>query len=243
MLFRRLIFCAVALGIAVGALLGIGEQFSTAPLIAQAEQYEHADPHHDGAHEHTAWAPADGAPRIGFTIVANACVGIGFALLLMVAMSIAVLARGVPMGPAMGALWGLGGFAAVFVAPGLGLSPEVPGTAAAALTDRQLWWIATVAVAIVALALLIFAPGWKKLPALVLMPLPYLYGAPEPSGGLFAGHAPGDIAALEQIHQQFIWATGLTNLVFWLVLGSVCGWAMRRWVLADSPMREAHAAG
>lgn len=242
MLFRRLIFAAVAIGLAAGALLGIGEQFTTAPLIAHAEHYESAG-HDHGANEHQAWAPADGAPRILFTVVADMGVAIGFALLLMVAMSIAVLARGTPMGPSFGALWGLSGFAAVFLAPALGLSPEVPGTAAAAPTDRQLWWVATVCVAVVALAIVIFAPGWKKLPAPVLMPLPYLSGAPEPAGSPYAGHGPVATAALEQLHQQFIWASGITNLVLWLALGTACGWAMQRWIVPDTPPRGvAHAA-
>ncbi|MGN8200257.1 CbtA family protein [Salinisphaera sp. RV14] len=247
MLFRRLIFLSVAIGLAVGALLGIGEQFTTAPLIAQAEHYEQPAHHHAaGAHsadEVHAWAPADGAPRMLFTIAADIGVAMGFALLLMVAMSVATLARGTPLGPAPGALWGLSGFAAVFVAPALGLSPEVPGTLAAALTDRQLWWAATVAVVIVALAMAVFAPGWKKLPALVLMPLPYLFGAPEPAGSAYAGHGPAATAALEQIHQQFIWASGATNLVLWLVLGTACGWAMRRRIgAAGSPQGMAHVA-
>ena len=38
MLFRRLILSAVLVGALVGALLGLGEQFSTAPLIAAAQE-------------------------------------------------------------------------------------------------------------------------------------------------------------------------------------------------------------
>lgn len=246
MLFRRLIFAASAVGLVVGALLGLGEQFTTAPLIAQAEHYEHAGHHEAGHahadHDHQAWSPADGAPRIVFTIIADGGVAIGFALLLMVAMSTAVAARDMPLGAGHGMLWGAAGFMAVFVAPALGLSPEVPGTAAAALADRQVWWIATVLVASAALAILVFAPRLKKLAALALLPLPYLYGAPTPAGSPYAGHTPAATAALEQIHQQFIWASAATNLVFWLVLGAACGWAAQRWLVPlTAPTHTVHA--
>ena len=118
MLFRRLILSAVLVGALVGALLGLGEQFSTAPLIAAAEHQAEGHGHaHGQEHEHiaqgghghhgdsTAWAPADGAQRIGFTIVTNMGVAIGFSLLLMVAMYIAARGRGAPVNAATGAAW------------------------------------------------------------------------------------------------------------------------------------------
>ncbi|WP_423824032.1 CbtA family protein [Salinisphaera sp. SPP-AMP-43] len=248
MLFRRLIFAAVAVGLVVGALLGLGEQFTTAPLIAQAEHYEHAGHrdagHIQAGHDQDAWAPSDGAQRALFTIAADSGVAIGFALLLMVAMGAAAAARGASLGAGYGALWGAAGFTAVFGAPALGLSPEVPGTAAAALADRQFWWIATVLVVSLALAIIAFAPRLKKLAALVLLPLPYLYGAPQPAGSPYADHNPAAAAALEQIHQQFIWASAVTNLVFWLVLGVACGWAAQRWLVpVVTAPRAAHVPG
>ena len=256
MLFRRLILSAVLVGALVGALLGLGEQFSTAPLIAAAEHQAEGHGHaHGQEHEHsaqgghghhgdgTAWAPADGAQRIGFTIVTNMGVAIGFSLLLMVAMYIAARGRGAPVNAATGAAWGLAGFAVVFVAPSLGLPPEVPGAASAGLTERQLWWLFTAAVTAAALAIAVFAPGWRKLPALVLLPLPYLFGAPEMPASPYGGHDAATAAALETIHGQFVWAAGLTNAVFWLVLGVACGWAMQRWVLDRDVIGGAHAAG
>src|ERR1700745_2045609 len=44
-----------------------------------------------------------------------------------------------------GLFWGLAGFATFTLAPGLGLPPELPGTEAAPLLQRQLWWVTTAA--------------------------------------------------------------------------------------------------
>ena len=97
MLFRRLILCAVAIGVVAGVVLGLAEQVTTAPLIEAAEQYEVADhaaaDHHH--HDH-AWAPADGGQRVFFTVVASVGVAIGFALMLLVAMSLARVLHGRP---------------------------------------------------------------------------------------------------------------------------------------------------
>lgn len=255
MLFRRLILAAVAIGIVVGVLLSVGQQFSTVPIIAAAETYEqpaepaHATsaPTHGDSHQHShghdeagSWAPADGLERMVFTVLADVGVAIGFGILLLVLMALARSTLGATISPVTGALWGAAGFGAVFLAPAFGLSPEVPGTAAAALGSRQSWWIATVAIVAVALALIAFAPGYKKLGALVLLPLPYLFGAPEPSGALFAGHGPEEVAALEQLHGRFIVATGVVNAAFWVVLGVACGWAMRRWISVEP--HPSHAA-
>lgn len=255
MLFRRLILSAVAIGVVVGILLSVGQQFTTVPIITAAETYEQpAEPAatapahaHGEAHQHShshgeapAWAPADGGERMVFTVLADVGVAIGFGILLLVVMALARNTLGASIGPATGALWGAAGFVAIFAAPALGLSPEVPGTAAAALGSRQAWWITTVAIVAIALALIAFAPGYKKLGALVLLPLPYLFGAPEADGPLFADHGPDAVAALEQLHTRFIIATGAVNAVFWVVLGVACGWAMRRWMSVEQ--RPSHAA-
>lgn len=253
MLFRRLILSAVAVGVVVGALLSVGQQFSTVPIIAAAETYEQpAEPAHatttpaqGDSHQHShddaeSWAPADGLERMMFTVLADVGVAIGFGILLLVLMALAQSTLGATISPVTGALWGAAGFGAVFLAPAFGLSPEVPGTAAAALGSRQSWWIATMVIAAVALALIAFAPGYKKLGALVLLPLPYLFGAPEADGPLFAGQGPEAVAALEQLHGRFIVATGLVNAVFWVVLGVACGWVMRRWISVEQ--RPSHAA-
>ena len=237
MLFRRLILCAVAIGVVAGVVLGLAEQVTTAPLIEAAEQYEVADHAAAGHHHHDhAWAPADGGQRVFFTVVASIGVAIGFALMLLVAMSLARALHGRATTPLRGLVWGAGAFGVVFVAPALGLAPELPGAPAADLAARQLWWIATVGLVGFSLWTVIFVPGRMKWAALLLLPLPYLYGAPLPSA------EPGSTnAALVTLHQQFVWATAGTNLVLWVILGVLCGWAMQRWIapaLINTPRPE-----
>lgn len=239
MLFIRLVFIAFATSIIVGAVLGLVEQFTTVPVILHAERYEHAETGHAhdataAAHEeHThesAWEPSDGFERTVFTVIADMSVVFGFSLLLMVFMCAATHVRGTPVSPGNGALWGFAAFLVVFLAPAFGLPPETPGTFSAPLIERQLWWLATVVIAALSLGALVFAHGRWKLIAFVLIPWPYLLGAPEIAGSKFAGHGAAEIAALEDLGRQFIWTTGLTNFVLWLVLGTVGGWALKRWV-------------
>ena len=241
MLFRRLVFTAFAMAIVLGAAFGIVQQFTTVPIILHAEQYEHSEvaethqasteQHAHHTHEH-AWEPSDGQERTIFTLIADMAVVFGVSLMLMVFMCAAEHVRGMPVGPGRGALWGLAAFIAVFLAPAFGLPPETPGILAAPLADRQLWWLATVLIAMVSLGLLVFAHGWRKLLAFALVPLPYLVGAPEITDSKFAGHGAAEVDALEHLGQQFIWATGLSNLLLWLVLGIVGGWALKRWAVS-----------
>lgn len=239
MLFRRLILCAVVIGIAAGVLLGLTEQTTTAPIIAAAEQYEHAGHAHEGhGHHHVAaWAPDNGAERVVFTIIAGVGVAIGFALMLLVAMCMARVLHGHRPTMRAGLLWGLGAFACVFAAPAIGLPPELPGAAAADLTARQIWWVAAVGATGVSLWLLVFVSRAWKWAGLALLPLPYVYGAPQPA----AGHSPvaggPNAEMLARLHESFVWATSSTNLALWLVLGLGCAWAMQRWIspaLADA---------
>lgn len=119
------------------------------------------------------------------------------------------------------------GFLAVFVAPSLGLPPEVPGSAAAPLEARQLWWVFTVLMVVAGLGLVGLARGWMKLAGIPLLAIPYLF-VPAHEGPLFSHPDPQAVAALTELHQQFIWATGVTNLVFWLLAGVLSAIALKR---------------
>ena len=235
MLFRRLILCAVVIGMAAGVVLGLTEQVTTAPIIAAAEQYEtvgHAHAHAGHAHHHhdSAWAPDDGAERMVFTVIASVGAAIGFALMLLVAMCLARLLHDHRPTVGAGMLWGLAAFAWVFVAPAIGLPPELPGAAAADLTARQLWWVAAVASAGLSLWLLVFVSRAWKWAGLALLPLPYVYGAPQPAASPAAMPDGAAGQALARLHESFVWATSGTNLGLWLVLGLGCAWAMQRWI-------------
>jgi len=221
--FRKLLTAALWSGVLAGLLLTAAQSLQVIPTLLQAEAYEQhalatnpplqsASAGHSDHAAHAAWQPQNGWQRTFFTAVANAGLAIGFALLLGAAM----LFRGHEKNWRRGLLWGAAGFAVFFVAPSLGLPPEVPGTAAAQLGDRQAWWLLTVLASGSGLALLVFAgKAPVKLLGVLLLLLPHLIGAPQPQ--LPVSSAPADLA------QTFIYATTLTNAVFWLALGGLMG--------------------
>ncbi|MEO6352908.1 MAG: CbtA family protein, partial [Burkholderiaceae bacterium] len=155
--------------------------------------------------------------RTAFTVLANISLAVGFGLML----GAALFLRNDAGGWRSGLLWGLAGYAVFFVAPALGLPPEMPGTAAASLADRQLWWLGTVVVTAGGLSLLIFTHNWKlKLFGALLLTVPHLIGAPQPEVHFSA--APAELA------QAFIQATTIANAVFWLALGGLMGWFYKK---------------
>lgn len=243
-LFRSLVFVSALVGLIVGAVISLVQYVGTEPLIFAAEVYETAAPAasdlggHDGhdhgtaagmetaapqaSHEHEhaadAWAPADGFERHFATLVANVLTATGFALVLNGLMQ----ATRQPAGWRTGLAWGLCGFAAVMLAPTLGLHPELPGTPAAPLAERQVWWIATAVATAAGIALLYFKrTPWAAAVALVLIALPHVVGAPL---------APEGEAALapEALSRRFVVVATLTSLVFWALLGGLSGYFRQR---------------
>ena len=170
------------------------------------------------AHEHPhAWEPENGAERTAYTLLADILTGVGFALLVGAGLTL----RGGEVGWRQGLLWGLAGFATFVIAPSLGLPPQLPGTEAAPLFDRQLWWLVTAVATGCALALIAFTTRarWTILAAILIV-LPHLYGAPEP---------PEQIAAaLGPLTHHFIVAATVVNFLFWLILGASTGYFHER---------------
>lgn len=225
-LFQRLFRVATLAGVIAGLFATLLHQVATVPLIERAEVYEQADAAAtDGTHlnhavagaEHeqhhaSAWQPRDGVERLLFTALTDVLTGIGFALLLVSVWTVGGLA----LDWRRGLWWGLGAFIALSLAPGLGLPPELPGTAAAELAERQLWWIATALMTSIGLAVVVFSGSlWRKGLGLLLIALPHLHGAPAPL-------VPASLAPPE-LSQLFLQAAWLSSLLFWLVLGAVAG--------------------
>ncbi|UDF29090.1 UNVERIFIED_ORG: CbtA family protein [Roseateles sp. XES5] len=155
-----------------------------------------------------------GMNRFSGTLMANLVTGAGFALLL----AGFSLVSGHPITVANGALWGAAGWLAVHMLPAIGLPPELPGFPAADLTQRQIWWVATVALSAGGLYLLVLKPNIvAKIAGIVLIAAPQVYGAPQPSD--ISSNVPAVLGA------EFAVAALATTLFFWIVLGLSLGFA------------------
>jgi len=252
MLFRKIIFSALLIGIISGLLFSAVQFIGVSPIIFAAEQYEVAEPevetvpdHHHGeaassAHHHDAeaWGPEDGLERSLYTLLSYVLAGIGFAAVLLAIMSQLQLNGVTRLSVVKGLAWGVAGFIAFFAAPGIGLPPEIPGIEAAPLEYRQSWWMLAVVASGIGIGVLAFAKGFFKAAGLLLIAIPYLIGAPHPAGPEFTHPDANAVAILSDLHQQFIIASGVSNLIFWLALGALCAWALNRQVL-DSEHAQA----
>jgi len=249
MLFRRIVLYALLVGAVSGLALTAVQAWQVVPIIKYAERFEsepapaantpaHSLEHagHSG-HEHPAgaWAPADGLERTGFTLLSNVLIGAGLAMVLLAAMVTALRSNASKkLDWRHGLLWGGAGYAVFFLAPSLGLPPEVPGTAAAPLEARQLWWLFTVLCTAAGLAGFAFGKAPWRWAALALVLVPHVVGAPQHTGALFPDQSPEVVAELTRLTKQFFGATALANAALWLVLGLASAWAVRRIVSSSS---------
>jgi len=262
-MFRQLITPALLAGFLAAIVLTLVQSLWVTPLILTAETFEttsetasettdahayevHEHTHeHEHAHEHhhteTAWAPDDGRQRTLATAASNLTMAVGFALML-----VALFRWRQPTHRWSGLGWGAAGFAVFFIAPALGLPPELPGTAAAELGARQEWWLGTASATAIALTLLLWRkekertkeartdvgrshverqnvrrPTWLlKIIGAALLIAPHVIGAPQP-----AAH---NALAPQVLQQQFVLASAGTNALFWVALGTLAVWFYRR---------------
>lgn len=223
--FTRIVSTAVAAGLLAGLVLTAVQTVQIVPTILQAETYEdaapaaasapvaHAHEHaHESAsgpaHEHAGWKPENGTERTSFTVLANVSMGVAYALLLCAALTVA----GVRPTLRQGLMWGAAGYAVFFMAPSLGLPPELPGTSAAPLRERQLWWSLTALSTAGGLALLAFGRGRvRALAGFIFLAAPQMIGAPQPL--VHTSSAPPDL------QHAFVVASALANAAFWLAVG------------------------
>jgi cobalt transporter subunit CbtA len=266
MIFRRIVLSALLVGALSGLLLSAIEFWRVIPIIHAAERFEdalaarmadaargtkqehgaadhvHAEgtapPGGENGHSASEWQPAEGAERIGYTLLANFLTATGFALLTLVAM-VAALKRNpaATLDWRYGLLWGAAGYAIFFVAPALGLPPEIPGAADSPLGARQAWWWFSVACTAAGLAGAVFGKSPWRWAALGFLALPYLAGAPQLPASPFAAHLPADAAELAVLSRRFVWETAFANALYWLALGSASSWAVRRF-LGEAIQRE-----
>jgi len=204
-MLRRIVAAAALAGALSGAALTAVQQIEIAPLIRAAEMREAAAS--PGVHAAQGWTPREGSERLAATLLANVVLATALALLLAAAMS-----QRRQSGWRAGALWGIAGYAVCFVAPALGLAPELPGVESAPLATRQMWWIAAASCSAVGLWLAVFAR--KPLARIVGIAL------------LIAPHAVGALVSTPDASDDgraFIRATYLANAALWLMLGVLVG--------------------
>jgi len=238
----RIFSVALFAGLLAGLLVAVLQQAVTSPLIVAAEAYEApadtaapgaAAPHDHAGHDHgapaasaaagdhhhddDAWMPAEGAERIAATAVATLATAVGFAMMLLAVM----VASGRAITPASATAFGIAGFIAVHLAPALGLAPELPGAAAAALEARQLWWVATVAATAAGLWLIALRPHTlAKVAGLALVVAPHVVGAPHPHD--YASAVPAELAG------EFAARSLALAAVLWIAIGAFTGWFWQR---------------
>jgi len=230
---RETVLAGTAAGPIAALIFTLLQSVWVTPLILQGETYEDAaeaaaghhesespsaEHHHDDA---DAWKPQDGWQRTLFTFADNLLMGVGYSFVLI---AMYLLWRE-PRNALEGAAYGLAGFLVFFAAPGLGLPPELPGTAAAELTLRQQWWTMTTVATAAGLILFCSKPRWwLRALAIGVIVVPHLIPAPHPA--VESSLAPA------QLQSHFRIATTVCNAVFWLALGLASGGAFRKLVAA-----------
>lgn len=210
----------------VQELILLGEQYESGALVhfdraaeapAAAVGHDHAGDEASADHAHAAVAAEDPGTfrRNALTVLFTALIYAAYGLLLVAGLAVAEqLGRNVSAGE--GVLWGIAGFAAFQLAPAMGLPPELPGSVAADIGARQVWWLGTVLATGAGLALLGYGRGGLAA-ALggALLAAPHVIGAPRLDE--FYGIAPPELAA------EFAARVLGVGLVTWTVLGWLAG--------------------
>ncbi|GLS86516.1 hypothetical protein GCM10010873_14900 [Cypionkella aquatica] len=172
------------------------------------------------AHSHDAAEGDDTFSRNALTSLFFGLAYVGYGLVLVAGYGLAE-AFGKRVTLREGLLWGIAGFAAFQLAPAMGLEPELPGTMAADLTARQIWWIGTAICTTAGLGLLGYGRGVvAMIGAAVLLAIPHVIGAPELES--YSGVAPPELAATFAARSLGV------GLMVWSSLGAMAGWLWSR---------------
>ncbi len=237
---KRMMTSAVFAGLAAGLIAALLHFAFVQKLILLSEDYETGSlthfggaaslqdeaGHNHGGHNHSAQedggdhhiTPSD-LHRNGLTTLFMILVYTGYALVLTAGFALSEH-WGRKINPAAGLLWGIAGFATFQLAPAMGLAPDLPGTAAADFSARQIWWLGTVLATGGGLALLAFGQKWWAFAlAGALLAAPHVLGAPNLDG--YFGMAPPEVAA------DFAVRVLGAGLLVWAVLGWIAAhfWA------------------
>jgi cobalt transporter subunit CbtA len=226
---KHMLSSAVVAGFAAGLLCALLQYLLVEPQILLAERYESGELVHfqatptasdpaakaaPGMDMTTDHAEAESGPyRHALTVLFAVLTYCGYGLVLVAGMQLAAQV-GITLGLAQGILWGLAGFLAFQMMPALGLQPDLPGTPAADLNARQVWWAATAAATVIGLWFAAYGTAaWQRAAGVVVLVAPHVWGAPELD--TFAGVAPPELAA------AFATRTLGVGMITWMVLGGL----------------------
>jgi cobalt transporter subunit CbtA len=235
-MFKNLVVSAFGAGLLVCLGVSALQLVTTEPLILHAEEFEDGEGEGDDhgaappaslrsvsaggdthAHGEEEWAPGDGFERAAYTVLANLVIAFAVSLMLLGAMVL----KGDPIDARSGLLWGIAGFAALSLLPAFGLPPELPGTPAADIIARQLWWLGAAAASAAGIALIAFAQHWGlKAAGVALLVAPHVIGAPAPPSHDVT--YPGALAG------EFVVASLVVSALLWSLSGLAAGWLHQR---------------
>lgn len=239
----RLFTSALFAGLIAGLIAVLLQYSLMEPLILEGEEYETGNKSHfagvlvlneDGESAEQAAAREDAGEeeedenlfkRFALAFFADFTTFVGYGFVLVAGFAIAQR-FGVHVSTKDALLWGIAGYIATQMAPGIGLPPELPGTPAARLEDRQMWWIATVVATAVGLGFLAY--GKSLLFAafgVLLLVAPHVLGAPHLDW--YAGVAPPELSG------EYVARSLAVGMIVWMVLGLAAGYFWNR--QADKP--------
>lgn len=226
MYFRTLVLSAFAIAVFAGAIISLYQAYFITPIILGSEVFEVIEPvSHHQMEETITWAPEDGIERNSWNFTSNFLLCFAYALILLSAMSIKTSTNTMK-----GIFWGLAAYLAIFVAPALGLPPEIPGMETTQLEGRQAWWLFTVILTAISLWLIAFQNYMYKALGIILLILPHLLGAPQPELHGFTNSDPEAVAELTRLWHDFVLQTTIANALLWVIIGSSAGFFTKKYI-------------
>jgi cobalt transporter subunit CbtA len=233
-MLKPMLASALFAGLIAGLFAAGLQQAFLVPLITEAELYETGSLTHFGGAEaaghaqeataghgqsaaasHSHEAAESDLSRTLLTVLMTVLTTCGFGLVLVAGFALAERWNLVRIDLRSGLMFGLAAFAATQLMPAMGLSPELPGAAAADLSARQIWWLATVVGTLAGLAMVAWGSPALKVAGALLIAAPHIWGAPHPHE--FEGVVPPELSALFAARVLAVGALG------WAALGLLAG--------------------
>ena len=216
---RHLLTSGLFAGLAAGVVAALLQFWLVTPLLLEGELYESGIRAHFAASlDAPVQSPAGPAEGLGQDLSRHAMTA-GFNLVAYTAFGLILLAGmalserfGHVLTVRSGIVWGFCGFIAMHLAPAIGLPPELPGTIAAEVELRQVWWLGTVATTTLGLGLIAFGSGLVPIIGISAIALPHIIGAPHID--TYFGVAPPELAS------EFVARSLGVAAASWVVLGA-----------------------